>query len=185
MKPCAFTTSHLSSEARGLKPSHFGSVWASCCMGSRGCCFLIACQPNFLLGEKLWSVPCNHFLLLLHSQMPWSHPRWGASPQYYYCSDFCCHCHSQLGVYHFKLVFNVSSVVEQWTGDWKILGSSSSTSGRRNVFSRVNFLCWLLFLYPFHPMLLQQHITDPGHSAKCAAGKLQINTHAFYICGLR
>ena len=34
---------------------------------------------------------------------------------------------------------------------WKVLGSSPSRSGRRIFFSVVNFLCWLLFRYPFHP----------------------------------
>ena len=30
-------------------------------------------------------------------------------------------------------------------------GSSPSRSGGRILFARVNFLCWLLFRYPFHP----------------------------------
>ena len=38
-------------------------------------------------------------------------------------------------------------------------------------------LCWLLFRYPVHPVLLQEHLTDPGHSAKSAGGRLQLNTH--------
>ena len=33
------------------------------------------------------------------------------------------------------------------------------------------------------PVLLQWHIKDPGHSAKSAGGRLQLNTHAPYICG--
>ena len=36
----------------------------------------------------------------------------------------------------------------------------------RIFFSRVNFLCWLLFQYPFLPVLPQQHVKDPGHFAK-------------------
>ena len=33
------------------------------------------------------------------------------------------------------------------------------------------------------PVLLQQHVKDPGHSAKSAGGRLQLNTHAPYVCG--
>ena len=32
-------------------------------------------------------------------------------------------------------------------------------------------------------VLLQQHVKDPGHSAKSAGGRLQLNTHASYVCG--
>ena len=35
----------------------------------------------------------------------------------------------------------------------------------------------------FTPMLLQGHMKDPGHSAKSAGGKLQLNTHAPFLCG--
>ena len=33
------------------------------------------------------------------------------------------------------------------------------------------------------PVLPQQHVKDPGYSAKSAGGRLQLNTHALYICG--
>ena len=33
------------------------------------------------------------------------------------------------------------------------------------------------------PVLLQWHVKDPGQSAKSAGGRLQLNTHAPYICG--
>ena len=32
-------------------------------------------------------------------------------------------------------------------------------------------------------MLPQYHVKDPGHSAKRAGGRLQLNTHTPYICG--
>ena len=52
-----------------------------------------------------------------------------------------------------------------------------------NIFSGVIFLYWLLFRYPFHPCLPQEHVKDPGHSAKSAGGRLQLNTHTPYLCG--
>ena len=45
--------------------------------------------------------------------------------------------------------------IAQWlecqTRDWKVTGSNPCRSSRKSFFSRVNFLCWLLFRYPFHP----------------------------------
>ena len=39
--------------------------------------------------------------------------------------------------------------------------------------------CADLFRYPFHPCVVK----DPGHSAKSAGGRLQLNTHTPYVCG--
>ena len=33
------------------------------------------------------------------------------------------------------------------------------------------------------PVLPQQHVKDPSHSAKSAGGRLQLNTHTPYVCG--
>ena len=41
--------------------------------------------------------------------------------------------------------------LERRTGDQKVPGSSPRRSGGGIFFPRVNFLCWLLFRYPFHP----------------------------------
>ena len=43
--------------------------------------------------------------------------------------------------------------LERRTRDWKVAGSNPCSSGGRIVFSRVDFLCWLLFRYPFHPRI--------------------------------
>ena len=44
-------------------------------------------------------------------------------------------------------------------------------------FSRINFVCRLLFDVCFTPVLLHWHVKDPGHSAKSAGGMLHLNTH--------
>ena len=44
-----------------------------------------------------------------------------------------------------------SSVVESRTRDRKVSGSSPGRSWGRIILSRVNFLCWFLLRYPFHP----------------------------------
>ena len=33
------------------------------------------------------------------------------------------------------------------------------------------------------PVLPQQHLKGPGHCAKSAGGRLQLNMHAPYVCG--
>ena len=43
--------------------------------------------------------------------------------------------------------------------------------------------CADLFRYPFHPRVTAVARKDPGHSAKSAGGRLQVNTHAPYVCG--
>ena len=60
-----------------------------------------------------------------------------------------------LQVKHFLPLCGSGAGIAQWlecqTHDWKVVGSSPGRSGRRIFFSRVNFLRWLLFQYPFHP----------------------------------
>ena len=45
----------------------------------------------------------------------------------------------------------IAQWLEHRTRDWKVAGSNPCWNGGRIFFSRVNFLCWLLFRYPFHP----------------------------------
>ena len=45
----------------------------------------------------------------------------------------------------------IAQWLERRTRDWKVVGSNPRRSGRRIFFSRVDFMCWLLFRYPFHP----------------------------------
>ena len=45
----------------------------------------------------------------------------------------------------------IAQRLERRTRDRKVVGLNPCRSGRRIFFSRVNFLCWLLFWYPLHP----------------------------------
>ena len=45
----------------------------------------------------------------------------------------------------------IAQWLEHRTLDWKVAGSNPCWNGGRIFFSRVDFLCWLLFRYPFHP----------------------------------
>ena len=43
--------------------------------------------------------------------------------------------------------------------------------------------CALISVSVPPPVIPQWHVKDPGHSAKSAGGRLQLNMHAPYICG--
>ena len=45
----------------------------------------------------------------------------------------------------------IAQWLQHWTCDWKDAGLNPCWSGGKVFFSRVNFMCWLLFRYPFHP----------------------------------
>ena len=64
--------------------------------------------------------------------------------------------HWQIEIETIKLPFpdggaGMAQWLEHRTRDWKVAGSNPCWNGGRIFFSRVDFLCWLLFRYPFHP----------------------------------
>ena len=68
--------------------------------------------------------------------------------------------------------------LERWTRDRNVASSNPGRSGGRIFFSRVNFVCWLLFGVRSTPVLPQwRHVKDPGHSAQSAGSGLHLNTH--------
>ena len=75
----------------------------------------------------------------------------------------------------------IAQWLERRTRDRKVAGSNPCWSGGRIFFSRVNFLCWLLFRYPFHPRVTAVACKRPQSS--CQKHRLQLNTHTPYVCG--
>ena len=67
--------------------------------------------------------------------------------------------------------------LERRTRGRKVASSNPGRSGGRIFFSRVNFVCWLLFHVRFTPVLPQRHVKDPGYFAESAGGKLHLNMH--------
>ena len=57
-------------------------------------------------------------------------------------------------------------------------GSQILAGVAQNFFSRVNFMCRLLFSVCSIPLLQQLHAKDLGHSAKSADSRLHPNAHA-------
>ena len=46
-----------------------------------------------------------------------------------------------------------------------------------------HILVWSDLKHAMKSSLPQQHVKDPGHSAKNAGGRFQLNTHTHYVCG--
>ena len=88
---------------------------------------------------------------------------------------FCC-CYIKLkGAW-------IAPLVEQQTFDQRVVGSVPSRSGGRFFFSPELTFCADSYSMsvPLLCSLPQWHIKDPGHSAKSAGGRLQINRHAHF-----
>ena len=66
--------------------------------------------------------------------------------------------------------------LERRTRDRKVASSNLGRSGGRIFFSRVNFVCWLLFGVRSTRVLPQWHVKKPSHSAKSAGGRLHLTT---------
>ena len=76
------------------------------------------------------------------------------------------------------LYTGIACWLERRTRDRKVSSSNPGRSGLRIFFSRVNFVCCLLFGVRSTPMLPQWHVEDPGHSAKVqVAGYTKTHVH--------
>ena len=85
------------------------------------------------------------------------------------------------------LIYIFGAGIAQWlerrTRDGKVAGLNPCKSGGRIFFSRVNFLCWLLFRYPFHPRVTTVARKRSRSFCQSAGGRLQLNTHTSDVCG--
>ena len=72
------------------------------------------------------------------------------------------------------------AVVEHRTGDRKVSGSRI---GGRVFFSNVKSCSDSISVFVPPPCCGSRHLKDPGHSARGAGGRLQLNTYAPSVCG--
>ena len=72
---------------------------------------------------------------------------------------------------------NYSLFLERRTRDRKVASSNPGRSSGRIFFSRVNFVCLLVFGVRSTAVLPQWHVKDPGYSAKSGGDRLHLNTH--------
>ena len=75
-----------------------------------------------------------------------------------------------------SLGVGIAQQLECRTHVWKVTGLNPCRSSRR-IFCADSY-----FGICSTPMLPQQHVKDPGHSAKSAGGRLQLNMHTPYVC---
>ena len=68
-------------------------------------------------------------------------------------------------------------MAEHRTRGRKVASSNPGRNGGKIFFSRINFVCWLLFGVRWTTVLPQWHVKDPGHSAQSAGGGLHLKTH--------
>ena len=91
----------------------------------------------------------------------------------HHCYPMSCSCRGA----------GIAQWLEHRTRDWKVAGSNPCWNGGRIFFSRVDFLCWLLFRYPFHPRVTTVARKKSRSFCQSAGGRLQLNTHTHYVCG--
>ena len=71
--------------------------------------------------------------------------------------------------------------LERRTRDWKVAGSNPCWNGGRIFFSRVNFLCWLLFRHPFHPRVTA--VARKRSRSSCQKCRWQVTAkHTYTLC---
>ena len=74
----------------------------------------------------------------------------------------------------------IAQWLERRTRDWKVAGSNPCWNGGRIFFSRVDFLCWLLFRYPFHPRVTT--VARKKSRSFCQKCRWQVTTkHAYTL----
>ena len=102
-------------------------------------------QSTFCMCELCFDKPCQstHLYPCVFGHVPVS------------SSPVCVRSRTRLIYTHVFSVITWGAGIAQWlerrTRDWKVAGSNPCWNGGRIFFSRVDFLCWLLFRYPFHP----------------------------------
>ena len=101
------------------------------------------------------------------------------------CSGSSC-VHGLRGVIHgITPIVGIAQWLECWTHDWKVTGLNPCRCGRRIFFSMVDFLCWLLFQYPFHPRVTAvAHKRSQSFCQKCRwqVTAKHINTLHMWLC---
>ena len=159
-----------------LDPGHFDTIQQQCCW-----CLLRLELIWALCILTAWGLPSGGIHLL-----PWD--KW-FTPEYtqimYSQQSWKFYSHST----HFWCFWGgvpcrgagIAQWLERRTRDWKVVGSNPCWSGGRIFFSRVDFLCWLLFRYLFHPRVTA--VARKRSRSFCQRSRLQLNTHTPYVCG--
>ena len=116
-------------------------------------------------------------------------PVWTKFPQYIYkrkrkISPIYIYIYIYIYILGEKNTHSHWAGIAQWlerrTRDWKVAGSNPCWNGGRIFFSRVDFLCWLLFRYPFHPRVTT--VARKKFRSFCQKCRCQVTTkHAYTL----
>ena len=112
----------------------------------------------------------------LWQQQPHFHSTHWALLQLFYRSDVPL---NNTSTYHTGA--RIAQWLERRTRDRKVAGWNPSRSGGRIFFSRIHFLCWLLFRYTFHPRVTA--VARKGSRSFCQKCRWQVPAN--YACTLR
>ena len=75
----------------------------------------------------------------------------------------------------------IAQWLERRTRDWKVAGSNPCRSDGRIFFSRVDYLCWLFFRYPFHPRVTA--VARKRSRSFCQKCRWQVTVkHTYTLC---
>ena len=109
----------------------------------------------------MWHLPCNNQTALLIHHFGWYSKHAVKSNSHSFgitCDKSTVSAQERRTVLYksnYQCPTDAGAGIAQWlehrTRDWKVAGSNPCWNGGRIFFSRVDFLCWLLFRYPFHP----------------------------------
>ena len=94
-----------------------------------------------------------------------------------------CTSHSNINCtsHHPTRGAGIAQWLEHRTRDWKVAGTNPCWNGGRIFFSRVDFLCWLLFRYPFHPRVTT--VARKKSRSFCQKCRWQVTAkHAYTLC---
>ena len=70
-----------------------------------------------------------------------------------------------------------SLFIERRTRDRKVVSSNPGRNGGKSFLLQISLSVLTLILCPFHPVLPQWHVKDPGHSGKSSGGSLHLTPH--------
>ena len=146
---------------------------------------------NFDWMQTYWEVQLVRLPFEYLCDLIWGHGHWNGS-------DRLNRCYEEFG----RLVFTMDCLTARWTltithrcmilhgiaqwlkrriHDCKVAGSNPCWSGRKIFFSRVDFLCWLLFRYPFHPCVTA--VARKRSRSFCQKCRWQVTAkHTYTLC---
>ena len=154
-------SSHADSQTRHMGSSQVPFLGSSCPL-SIACKILLISFPRYVIFVLVWcrnrfgfkiiiTIPQKSLPARFSSQIRRHEEQGPNFRQFLFYFIFLNRLIVPILWYTFLGGAGIAQWLERRTRDWKVAGSNPCWNGGRILFSRVDFLCWLLFRYPFHP----------------------------------